>query len=87
MDADQIETLGLSPLSTLLELINSYKNGTVTLEAALSALHSVGVRSLFNIYTDIDTYNPSHIFLTVDQGGMTLPSKDYYYADMYAPVR
>jgi putative endopeptidase len=87
MDETQIETLGLSPLAPLLDAINSYKNSSTTLEAVLSLFHSVGVRPLFNVYTDIDTYNPSHIFLSVDQGGMTLPSKDYYYADRYASVR
>lgn len=87
MDETQIEALGLSPLAPLLDAINSYKNRSTTLEAVLSLFHSVGVRPLFNVYTDIDTYNPSHIFLSVDQGGMTLPSKDYYYADRYASVR
>lgn len=87
MDETQIETLGLLPLTPLLDAIKSYKSRSSTLETVLSTLHSVGVRALFNVYTDIDTYNPSHIFLSVDQGGLTLPSKDYYYDDRYASVR
>jgi predicted metalloendopeptidase len=87
LDQTQIDSLGLSPLASLLEVINIYKNQSSTLEAVLATFHSVGVGSLFNLYTDLDIYNPSRVLLSVDQGGMTLPSKDYYYADRYDQVR
>lgn len=39
----------------------------------------VGLGVFFNVYVEADYLDPTTNMLTVDQGGLTLPSRDYYF--------
>jgi predicted metalloendopeptidase len=41
-------------------------------------LHNRSVSSFFSVYVDADPVDPTRYSLTMMQGGMTLPTKDYY---------
>lgn len=78
MDTATVNVLGASPLLPLLQGLRSSYGSLPAVEDSVSFLHMRGVSSFFSVYVDADPVEPSRYSLTMQQGGMTLPSKDYY---------
>jgi predicted metalloendopeptidase len=78
MDTATVNFLGASPLLPLLQSLGSSYGSLPAVEGSVSFLHMRGVSSFFSVYVDADPVEPSRYSLTMQQGGMTLPSKDYY---------
>jgi putative endopeptidase len=78
MDEATIETKGRSPLDSDLKRIASLKN-VGDLPQLLGALHAMGVNAFFNLGAEPDFKDAKMVIATLDQGGLGLPDRDYYF--------
>jgi endothelin-converting enzyme/putative endopeptidase len=86
MDEAAVEKLGATPLKADLERIARLKS-TADLPAELALLHPNDVGSffgraaLFSFGSNQDAKNSTQFIAEVDQGGIGLPDRDYYFKD------
>ncbi len=78
MDEKAIEAKGLAPLKPELDSINAMKSKD-ELPDLIAKLHRDGVGVLFAISADQDFKDATQVIATVDQGGIGLPERDYYF--------
>jgi putative endopeptidase len=88
MDEAAIEAKGLTPLKPELDRIAALKTKR-DVAAALARLHADGVSALFRFGAQPDFKKASVDMAAVDQGGLSLPDRDYYLKDeaRFADVR
>ncbi len=79
MDEKKIDTLGAAALKGELDRIAAIRNRR-DLPAALAHLHSIGVRAFFTFSSTQDAKDATLVIAEVDQGGLGLPDRDYYFA-------
>jgi len=78
MDTVAINQQGISPLKPVFEEINSIKSiNDVVKEAAV--LHKKGIDVLFSNYVAQDDKNSEAMAFILTQGGLGMPSRDYYF--------
>ncbi len=78
MDTVALDKAGIAPLQSDLEKINAIQNPTDLLnEAAALGMKSVNV--LFNDYVSQDDKNSEMMAYKLDQGGLGMPNRDYYF--------
>ncbi len=80
MDEKAVEAKGIAPVRPELEAVAavSDKSG---LMRELARLDMIGDGSLFNFYSQPDLHNAAQVIADIDQGGLTLPDRDYYIKD------
>jgi len=78
MDEAAIEKRGAEPLDADLKAIAAMKSKK-DVTAEIARLHREGVNALFEMGSGSDFKDASHIIADVDQGGMGLPERDYYF--------
>lgn len=78
IDEAAIDARGLAPAQELLASIDSL-NSKAELESILAALMSQGVGVFFSFRSEQDANDATRQIAAVDQGGMGLPSRDYYF--------
>jgi len=89
MDSVGAEHVGAQPITPELARIAAIKN-RVQLEAEVARLHSRGVSVLFGFGAGQDAKNSTSVIAGINQGGLSLPDRDYYlnpdkrYADIRA---
>jgi putative endopeptidase len=77
MNTNLIEKIGLKPLKADLKRIDDIKS-TSDLFAVLADFHQRGIGGLFNVSFGQDAKNSSIYAIGLDQGGLSLPDRDYY---------
>jgi endothelin-converting enzyme/putative endopeptidase len=77
MDEKAIEAKGVAALKPVLDRISSI-NTKEELPAEIARLHKIGVNVLFGVYAAPDYKNSSINIAQADQGGLSLPDRDYY---------
>jgi putative endopeptidase len=80
MDESQVESLGAKPIEADLKKIDAMKT-KAELPAMLGALSRVGVGTFFGFGSDQDFKDSSQVIAEVDQGGLGLPDRDYYFKE------
>ena len=80
MDETGIEARGLAPLAGELERIRQVA-GKGQLAALIAHLHTAGVGSLFEFGSGQDFKDSTAVVAQIDQGGLGLPDRDYYFKD------
>lgn len=81
MDSLTIEKLGYSPIKPDLERINAIKDIKGVINEAVT-MRTKGIGSpMFGFYVGQDRKNPSLMMAQLNQGGTTLPDRDYYLKD------
>jgi putative endopeptidase len=80
MDESVIEKAGTKPLDHDLQSIASLKSKSDLAKEAMR-LHREGSDVLFSFGSGSDFKNASQIIAEVDQGGLGLPDRDYYFKD------
>ncbi len=86
MDEAEIEKRGAAPLKADLDRVARLKS-KADLPAELARLHPndvgsfLGRASLFSFGSDQDAKNSAEFIAEVDQGGIGLPDRDYYFKD------
>lgn len=77
MDEKGIEAKGTAPLKPAFHRIAGIKS-KADLADVLSHQHAVGGQGFFNFYSRADYKNSNLIIAWFDQGGLSLPDRDYY---------
>jgi putative endopeptidase len=80
MDEKAADAKGLEPLKGELQRISAAKDKS-TLIDAIARTHMIGGNGLFNFYATSDLHNADQVIAYIDQGGLTLPDRDYYIKD------
>ena len=78
MDIDTINSLGYTPIQSLIDSINSITtlNNYFTVYGQLLSI--TGISLLFRIGIEVDSKNPTINLISIQQGGLSLPSPNYY---------
>ena len=80
MDEKGIDAKGTAPLKPYLDRVNALKDKK-DLTDELIRLHTSGVGAMFSISSGQDLKNAEEVIANVDQGGIGLPERDYYFKD------
>jgi putative endopeptidase len=80
MDEKAADAKGSAPLQPELDSIAAVKDKAALIEV-LGRLHLRGSRGLFNFYSSPDLHNADMVVANIDQGGLTLPDRNYYIKD------
>jgi putative endopeptidase len=86
MNTNKINALGLKPLEADLSRIEAIKTKE-DLAHTLAYFHNHGVGGLFRIGVGPDQKNSDMNALHASQGGFSLPSRDYYFAERFENIR
>src|SRR5215469_13968451 len=77
MDEGAINKKGIAVLKPEFDRINALKS-KADLTALLAHLHREGIGALFEFSSDPDFKNAKEVIAEADQGGLSLPERDYY---------
>ncbi len=80
MDEKAVDAKGLDALKPELDRISAVKDKTALIDA-IAHVHLIGPNPLFRFYSSPDLHNADMVIAYVDQGGLTLPDRDYYIKD------
>ncbi len=80
MDEKAVEANGLKPLQPELNRIANAKDKPSLIEA-VARVHLLGPSPLFNFYSSSDLHSANDVIAYIDQGGLSLPDRDYYLKD------
>jgi putative endopeptidase len=80
MDEKAADTAGLDPLKPELDRIAAVKSKEALIDS-IARVHLIGPNPLFRFYSNSDLHNAGQVIAYIDQGGLTLPDRDYYIKD------
>ena len=80
MDEANANKLGAKPIQPILDRVAKIKTQKDFI-STVAFLHSQGMGSLFSMYSQPDMHDATQMIAYVDQGGLSLPDRDYYLAD------
>lgn len=80
MNTEAIEAAGLSPIQGHLEAIRGVENRAQFSELLLG-FHNQGLGGLFSFGSTVDYKDSTRVIAETYQGGLGLPSKEYYFND------
>jgi putative endopeptidase len=80
MDEKTVDAKGLDPLKPELDRISVVSDKPALIEAA-ARVHLMGPSPLFDFYSNSDFHNADTVIAYIDQGGLSLPDRDYYIKD------
>jgi putative endopeptidase len=80
MDEKAVDAKGLEPLKPELDRIAGIKDKQALIDA-IARVHMIGPNPLFNFYSQPDLHDANMVIAYIDQGGLTLPDRDYYLKD------
>ena len=83
MDTNRIEQLGLQPIADDLKKIDAVQS-TTDLFALLADFHQRGIGGIFGAGFGPDAKKSSIYAVELEQGGLSLPDRDYYLKDSFA---
>ena len=86
MNTGAIDAAGTKPVATDLAQVAAIAS-PADLARTLAVLHNEGVLAFFRVFVDADEKNSTMNALQANQGGLSLPSRDYYFADQFAKAR
>jgi putative endopeptidase len=80
MDEKAVEAQGLKPLQPELDRIAGAKDKAALIEV-IARVHLIGPNPLFSFYSSPDLHSANDVIAYIDQGGLSLPDRDYYLKD------
>ncbi len=86
IDEKAVNAKGISPVKPELDRVAAAQNKGALIEE-LAHLYLVGGTSLFSFYAASDLHNADQVIAYIDQGGLTLPDRDYYIKDDNAKMK
>jgi putative endopeptidase len=86
MDTAAIDAAGTQPVATDLAQIDAIASAT-DLARTLAVLHNQGVSGLFSVRVGADQKKSGINALYAGQGGLSLPTRDYYFEEKHAKFR
>jgi putative endopeptidase len=79
-DESAIEKAGAAPLEPEMKRIAAIKDQQQLMKQ-VSSMHRDGLQALFAFYSQPDMHDANKTIAYIDQGGITLPDRDYYLKD------
>ena len=86
MDTARIEGLKFSPIEGILQQVSGVKSSD-DIAHLIPKLHLAGVGAFFSASSDADQKDSKTYVLYLNQGGLSLPDRDYYLSDQFAKLR
>jgi endothelin-converting enzyme/putative endopeptidase len=80
IDEKAADAKGISPLKPELDRIAAVKDKSALIDE-IAHVHIIGPNPLFNFYAASDLHNADQVIANIDQGGLSLPDRDYYVKD------
>ena len=80
MDEKAVNSQGIAALKPELDRLDGVKDKAELIDEIARA-HMMGASSLFAFYSQSDLHNADQVIAYIDQGGLTLPDRDYYLKD------
>jgi putative endopeptidase len=80
MDEKTVNAKGIAPLKPELDRVAAAKDKGALIDE-IAHVHLVGPSPLFNFYSNSDLHNADMVIAYIDQGGLSLPDRDYYIKD------
>src|ERR1700747_710285 len=80
MDEKAAEAKGLDPLKPELDRVAAATDKAALIDV-IAHSHVIGANSLFGFYSSPDLHNADMVIAYIDQGGLTLPDRNYYIKD------
>ncbi|MFZ0320282.1 MAG: M13 family metallopeptidase [Candidatus Sulfotelmatobacter sp.] len=80
MDEKAVNAKGIAPLKPELDRVAAAKDKGALIDE-IAHVHLVGPSPLFNFYSNSDLHNADMVIAYIDQGGLSLPDRDYYIKD------
>src|ERR1700683_1398454 len=77
MDEKAVDAKGIAPLQPELDRIAAVHDKAALIEE-IAHVQLIGPNPLFNFYSNSDLHNADQVIAYIDQGGLTLPDRDYY---------
>jgi putative endopeptidase len=79
-DESAANAKGVEPLKPELSRIANAKDKAALIES-IARVHLIGPNPLFNFYSSPDLHSANDVIAYIDQGGLSLPDRDYYLKD------
>lgn len=86
MDTHRLEQLGWRPLQADLQKVEDIRS-PADLARVVADFQSRGISACFGVSASPDATNSGYYALYLGQGGLTLPDRDYYVSEKFAPQR
>jgi len=80
MDEKTVDAKGIAPLKPELDRIAAVQDKAALIDE-VAHVHLAGPSPLFNFYSASDLHNADQVIAYIDQGGLSLPDRDYYIKD------
>jgi len=80
MDEKAVDGKGSEPLKVELDRISAARDKSAMMDE-IARLHLEGARPLFSFYSAPDLHNADMVVANIDQGGLSLPDRNYYIKD------
>ncbi|MGA8341009.1 MAG: M13 family metallopeptidase, partial [Candidatus Sulfotelmatobacter sp.] len=77
MDEKAVDSKGIAPVKPELDRVAAVKDKEALIDE-IAHIHLIGPSPLFNFYSSSDMHNSDQVIAYIDQGGLTLPDRDYY---------
>jgi putative endopeptidase len=80
MDEKAVDAAGIDPLKPELARVDAVRNKAELIDE-IAHVHLIGPKPLFNFYSAPDLHNADQVIAYIDQGGLSLPDRNYYIKD------
>jgi putative endopeptidase len=80
MDEKAVDAKGIAPLKPELDRIAAVQDKGALIDE-IAHVHMIGPNALFNFSSASDLHNADQVIAYIDQGGLSLPDRDYYIKD------
>ncbi len=80
IDEKAVDAKGIAPLKLELDRIAAAKSKEDLIKA-IARVHLIGPSPLFSFYSSSDLHSANDVIAYIDQGGLSLPDRDYYLKD------
>jgi len=80
MDEKSVDAKAVAPIKPELDRIAAVSDKSALIDE-IAHVHLIGPSPLFNFYSQSDLHNADQVIAYIDQGGLTLPDRDYYIKD------
>ena len=80
MDEKAANSKGVAALESELDRLQAVKDKQQLIDEIAHA-HMIGASSFFAFYSQSDLHNADQVIAYIDQGGLTMPDRDYYLKD------
>jgi len=80
MDEKTVNAKGIAPLKPELDRVAAVKDKGALIDE-IARVHLGGSSPLFSFYSNSDLHNADMVIAYIDQGGLSLPDRDYYIKD------